>query len=302
MDFKALGPEDYDRLLPYFKNQRHELCTYSLASIIAWRNDYYGPRAAIADGALLIAAEYVKNPGDRHLILPVSPGREFSPAELARLAREAGHHQYWFAPKDYIERHGEGELSRHFSIEAQPGFNDYVYRVEDMAKLSGDRFHKKRNLISQFERAHPEGAVKVAPITPADVPDCLDFLDEWCAERDCGRQDDSDIACERRAAENALMSLSANGWQGIFLRLNGAVSALGLSSRVTGEMGSLNFEKAFASVKGLYQYFDRECARRLFDGFSFINKESDMDEPGLAKAKQSYHPVKIVPSFRLVLK
>jgi hypothetical protein len=40
----------------------------------------------------------------------------------------------------------------------------------------------------------------------------------------------------------------------------------------------------------------------LFDGFTFLNKESDMGIPGLAKAKRSYHPVRMVRSFKLVLK
>jgi len=198
---------------------------------------------------------------------------------------------------------GIGEVGRHFEIIPRPGFSDYVYNRADLAELAGDRYHKKRNLIRQFEKAHSIGdEVIVTGMTPADADDCLDFLDEWCAERDCNRIMDSDISCERNAAENAIRNLDSTGWRGLILRINGTVSAFGLASRLTGDMGTLNFEKAFASVKGLYQYFDRECAKRLFSDFSFINKESDMGEPGLAKAKHSYHPARIISAFDLVLK
>lgn len=303
MDFFPVTPDDYKRLGPFFKNQRYELCTYSLPSIIAWQTCSYAPYAAILDGALIIAAEYQKTPEDRHLILPVSPEREFSPGELASLARDAGHSRYWFAPEDYISRHGADEVGRHFEVIPRPGFSDYVYNQKDLALLAGDRYHKKRNLIRQFEKAHSMGdEVGVTDMTPADADDCLDFLDEWCAERDCNRIMDSDISCERNAAENAIRNLDSTGWRGLILRINGTVSAFGLASRLTGDMGTLNFEKAFSSVKGLYQYFDRECANRLFSGLSFINKESDMGEPGLAKAKHSYHPARIVSAFDLVLK
>jgi uncharacterized protein len=86
---------------------------------------------------------------------------------------------------------------------------------------------------------------------------------------------------------------------GIFIRVDGRVSAFGIASRLTREMGVLHFEKAFASVKGLYQFLDNECAKRLFSKYAFINKESDMNIPGLAKAKRSYHPAMRIKSFRL---
>lgn len=67
-------------------------------------------------------------------------------------------------------------------------------------------------------------------------------------------------------------------------------------------MATLNFEKAFSGIKGLYQYLDNECAKKLFKGFRYINKESDMNLPNLAEAKQSYHPLFRVKSFSLTLR
>jgi hypothetical protein len=62
-------------------------------------------------------------------------------------------------------------------------------------------------------------------------------------------------------------------------------------------MGVLHFEKAFSRVKGLYQYFDRECARQLFAESSLINKENDMDIPEIAYTKSSYFPTMRIKSF-----
>ena len=55
------------------------------------------------DGILFIAGEPEDHPEDRHLILPVSRERVFSPAELHRFARDLGFEQYWYAPGDYLE-------------------------------------------------------------------------------------------------------------------------------------------------------------------------------------------------------
>ena len=75
-----------------------------------------------------------------------------------------------------------------------------------------------------------------------------------------------------------------------------------MGSYLTDDMGVLNFEKAFSRMKGLYQYFDNQCARRLFDDYRYINKESDMGEANLAKAKKSYHPATMIRSYELTLR
>jgi hypothetical protein len=75
-----------------------------------------------------------------------------------------------------------------------------------------------------------------------------------------------------------------------------------MGTRLTDTMGVLHFEKAHTHIKGLYQYLDRECARRLFNGYAYLNKESDMDVPGLVQAKKSYHPIKIMKSYQLTLR
>ncbi len=90
--------------------------------------------------------------------------------------------------------------------------------------------------------------------------------------------------------------------QGILVRIDGAVEAFAIASGLTAEIGVLSFEKARSEIKGLYQFLDNECARRLFSAFSFINKESDMGLPGLAQSKNSYHPIEKIKSFRLTVK
>jgi len=191
-----------------------------------------------------------------------------------------------------------------FFVYEESEYEDYVYRTDDLTELKGNQYSKKRNLINQFKKSYvKEGRVTVEPITNDKAEECIEFLEMWCEERGCDdmeRQDD--LACEKVAAINALKNINQLAMQGILMRVDGIVSAFGIASHLTSTMGVLHFEKAFASIKGLYQYFDRECARQLFQTYTYMNKESDMGIPGLAKAKKSYHPVMRVKSYKLVLK
>lgn len=303
MIFKPLTPQDYPVYRPYFGNQRYPLAAYSLPSIIAWSNAEYKPYGAEIDGAFLVAAEFETKTHHRHLILPVSPQRMFTPEELAEVAERAGHQRYWFVPRSYVDHFGDDAINRFFTVDPQPAYDDYVYRVDDLAKLRGSRYSKKRNLIKQFKRSFVEpGKVAVEPIAPDNIEACLAFLDQWCDEHDCDAEDQLDLACEKQAAVNTLLHLDLFDLEGILLRIGGKVSAFGIAAPLTDDMATLQYEKAFGSIKGLYQYFDNACARQLFNGYTFLNKESDMGIPGLAKAKRSYHPVKMVRSLNLTLK
>lgn len=303
MNFAELTPPDYVRYRPYFKNQPYELCAYSLSSAIAWKNTAYRSLCVEYQDMLLIAAEFAASHKDSYLVLPICPDRQIPPDELAEIARLAGYREFGFVPDAYVTHFGEEAVLRQFKIVPQAAYDDYVYRVTDLAELKGNRYSKKRNLIKQFVRAYVDpGRTAIEPISPANTEACLEFLEEWCIVRSCDAEDQVDLACEKQAAINTLMHYGAFDLKGILLRVDGKVSAFGISAPLTSDMATLQYEKAFDSMKGLYQYFDNACARMLFDGYTYLNKESDMGIPGLAKAKHSYHPHKMVHALRLVLK
>jgi uncharacterized protein len=303
MELKALTPEDYPDYKKYFKDQPYHLCTYSLSSIIAWRNSDYQPMAGIWKDALIIAADFRITKSKRHLILPIAPPKDFPPEQLAGIADELDYGEYWFVPKSYLDLHGLEKVEIYFEVEHAPGYDDYIYLTGDLADLKGNKYSKKRNLIKQFEHTHIEtNRVETGPITPSNLEECLEFLEKWCEERDCDASPDEDLACEKIAAINTLTNAELLEVNTLMLRIDGIVCAFGVSSFLTPQMATLQYEKAFARIKGLYQYFDNQCAKRLFNGYTYINKESDMGSEGLAKTKKSYYPTHMVESFRLIRK
>lgn len=303
MKFKKIVPSDFPKLKKFFLRQRYRLSVYSLPAIIAWQNEEFQPYAALDGESLIISGEFATRQENRHLILPLSPSKEYAPQKLRDLAVSLGFEKYWFVSEDYIRQYGTSLVKDFFEVDEQKKFEDYIYAVDDLAMLKGKKYSKKRNLIHQFKGSYLyRGRVKMEDITPSFAPECIDFLEKWCAERNCDMDEDEILLCEKQAAINAIENIDLFEVNGILLRIDGKVSAFGIASHLTENMGVLHFEKAFASIKGLYQYFDSECAKRLFKGYAYINKESDMNIPGLARAKQSYHPVMTVKSYMLTVR
>lgn len=304
IDFKRLTPDDYATCKPFFARQEYELCMYSLKSLIVWSNSIFKPYYAIVDGSFVGQIRFKgRNPYQSHLILPVSANGEATPEKLHDIASRSNESRCCFVPEAFIEKFGPERVQSLFSVIELHGYDDYVYRTEDLANLKGNKYSKKRNLINQFKKCYlNQGRVAVEPIRETDAEECIDFLEAWCEERDCDIKPDEELACEKEAVINAFHYFGRLEFKGFLLRIDGKVCAFAMASPLTRDMGVLHFEKAFASYKGLYQYFDRECARRLFDGMAHINKENDMEIPGLIKAKKSYYPYKMVRSFELRVK
>lgn len=302
--FKPLSPGDHPRYKGFFDGQPYPLCVYSLAAIIVWSNRVYRPYAAVVeDEALAVGVEYsAVHENQRHLILPVSPTRSFPPEELAEIARRLGFGAFWFVPDPYLDQWGRDRVERSFTVTGQPHLEDYVYRTVDLAELKGNRYARKRNLVNQFRSAYVHrGRVEVERITPENALECVDFLEEWCRRRECDTSPEEDLSCEKQAVINSLEHIEILELLGLLLRIDERVCAIGIGSRLTRDMAALHFEKAFPEIKGLYQFFDAECARILFSGIPFLNKESDLELPRLAKSKASYHPVARIASHRLTL-
>ena len=304
MKFRHMQPKDYQYYKPFFKNQQYDLCEYSLSSIIAWSNEAYQPLGAVKDNFLIVMVRFCNNNSRNHLILPICPTGEFNPEELFDLTNEVGIKSICHIPQSYLTRHALPEIEKFFLISEQPDYHDYVFLTEDLAFLKGNKYSKKRNLINQFKRNYLiENRVKIEPITLDVVDECLEFLDEWCLERNCdagGKEDD--LACEKIAAINTLQNISLLEVKGLLLRIDEVPMAFGIAAHLTDQMATLQYEKAFARVKGLYQYFDSQCAKRLFKNYKYINKESDMGVEGIQKAKKSYYPIRASKSYKFLVK
>ena len=90
------------------------------------------------------------------------------------------------------------------------------------------------------------------------------------------------------------------GQQGTLLRVEGRPVAFSIWEPIGAKTAVIHFERALRRFKGLYQVVNQETARRIVQsGLELINREEDLGDPGLRQAKQSYHPVALLPSLSL---
>jgi hypothetical protein len=301
---KPLSRKDYPLLKSFFERQPHRLSTYSLPSIIAWNGDCFESYYEIVHGEVIVVTKNSRDNDDKgYLILPVGGNGRPAPVALKELVIAMGCERICFVPGDYLQEDGESSLHPYFDITEQKEYEDYLYLTQDLVELKGNRYAKKRNLIHQFTREYlNHNRAAAGMLTEKDVPECLEFLEKWCDLQDCDKEQKENMACEKAAVIEALHTIEELEWRGLCVRIDGEICAFAIMSHLTQDMGILNFEKAYPHIKGLYQFLDNECAKELFHGYVFMNKESDMDLASLAQSKKSYHPVEMLKSYSLTIK
>lgn len=165
---------------------------------------------------------------------------------------------------------------------------DYIYNRESLATLAGKKLHGKRNHVNRFMTMYPDW--RYEPLTEKNIDDAKAMNTEWCKQNGCYEKHSSlhREACAVRSAFNHYFEL---GLTGGVLTVGGRVVAFTFGSTVTDDTFVVHVEKAFSDIHGAYTMINQQFVKNALGQYEFVNREDDLGEEGLRKAKESYRPV-----------
>jgi len=186
-------------------------------------------------------------------------------------------------------------LPQQANIEDERGNWDYLYNVRDLIELQGNRYHKKKNLLNQFNRNY---AFTYLPFGADLVELAMAMQTDWCTWRDC---ESSDIlTSENRAIFRILKEWrKLNGLFGGALMIDGSMVAYTLAEALTRDKVLIHFEKGDTQYKGIYQAINQQFLANSASDYTIVNREQDLNDEGLRKAKLSYHPIDYLQKYRV---
>jgi len=191
---------------------------------------------------------------------------------------------------DALRQIWNSALGDRIAVEESRGDWDYLYSANDLIGLKGNRFHKKKNLVNQFMKKYRSS---YTPLGRETIQQAVDMQTDWCAWRDCETYDT--LAAENGAIENVLNSWNLlHGIIGGALLVDGEMVAYTVAEKLTIDTALIHFEKANPDYKGSYQAINRGFLEHTGADLSRVNREQDLNDEGLRKAKLSYHPVDFV--------
>jgi hypothetical protein len=286
--------EDGPELIPFFGEHPQPLSGYTHSMFIAWDPVFHYQWARPEPEALMVTCLVEPDP-NLHLLQPVGV---LSPAIQRDLLAKIARLPYALKVFGVAERFLKESpiFAGGFSSLEETGASNYIYEAQELALLPGRRFAAKRNHIAQGAREYTSVS---SPLVAADEPECLALARALFEESDKGQS----FARDLTACQVALQHLDALRLTGTVIRVEGRVTAFAIWEALDRTTAVVHFERALRTHKGLYQVVNQESAKTMLaQGFQLINREEDLNNEGLRKAKLSYYPLRMEKSFTLTFK
>ncbi len=277
-DFSEITMDLRDFLHPRFQGLPDGVSEFTFANIYLFRETHNYRITQLNDDLFVIAGRDGQSP---FFMLPFGlPGKE----ELAELFAK-------YRQMKCVCRSQAGLLKAlGYQIREDRDNFDYLYARQDLVNLTGRKFHKKKNLLNMFIK---NNECQAKPLLEEYRDDAIEILELW-SEQHSGP---NDVSAAREALEK-MWPLQLCG--GIFY-VDARPTAYCLGEELAlGSSFVLHFEKAVLSeeLKGIYQFINQAFASILPEKYETVNREQDLGDPGLRRAKESYNPIGFVTKYR----
>ena len=292
MEFQELTLKDKALFDRYLQAGGYENAHLNFTNLFMWRKATK-LRWAESSGYLCLKTEWQ---GEKAFCPPIGegPGLAAVLEKLDEICLKEGILLEFRGVEDKVRRQLEAARPGYFSFTPDRDDFDYVYRSEDLIKLSGRKYHAKKNHLNSFRKLY--GNHEYRAMDGANALDCIAFLEDWCLQR--GYQPGDELDQERGAVIEALTNFAALGLSGGIIYVDDKIQAFSFGEQVRPDMAVIHVEKANAELRGIYPAINQRFCQEAWSELTYINREEDMGIEGLRLAKESYHPVRMVEKYR----
>lgn len=301
--FKDLSTSDRALIQRFTLYGERQNCDLSFSNLISWRF-LYNTQFAVIDDYLVFRFHT-----GRHLayMMPIpkpqvmedgsyrmKPCDECS-VKVIRTIRDdsiaMGHPFLMLGVCNYMVDLIEQSFPDTFTIEPNRNFADYIYTRDKLINLSGKKLQSKRNHINKFKSLYPQYTYR--PLTEDLIPQCLELEKQWrkVSKDDTDEQDlDESLSIELRSMTRAFHRWDRLGLTGGTIWVDDKLVAFTFGCPINQTTFDVCVEKADVNYEGSFSIINQEFVKHLPEQYCYINREEDMGNEGLRRAKLSYHP------------
>ena len=292
---RPLVLEDQHHLQGLFGALQPQQSEFTFTNLFIWREAYQLRLSRV--GEALAVFSWRADPEDSFVFPPLGQEADATTARrcLEHMAAEGHRPRLCRATKQDLARLRLDESD--FAIESDRDQWDYVYLVQDLIELRGNRHHAKRNHLEQFTTQY---RFRYCPLTPDLVIQCQELQDRWCDDKHCDLA--GSLRAEARAVKEVLENSEELGITGGCIEVEGKVEAFTLGEILNADTVVIHIEKANSAFHGLYQVMNQQFLQHAWPTVRHVNREQDLGIEGLRKAKESYYPDHMVEKLTVRLR
>ncbi len=286
MLFEKITKENVGIIEAHLKKSNSFSCEFTAANLLMWA-DMYATAFAVVDDTIYI--RYSEKCGEFFTF----SGETDTPQKIEAITEYCNENN--IAPRiscneDQIADAYQSIANRYDVFKSESSA-EYIYLTEDLATLSGKKYHSKRNHIAAFDRKYDW---VFEELSVENTEEILELSLSWA--NDNFKNDNTSITTDRDGLKMLLENFDKFSARGGIIRVEGKAVAFCLGTPINDEVFDINFEKALPEYQGAYAVINREFAKTLTD-YKYINREDDLGIAGLRRAKLSYKPCRILNKY-----
>lgn len=296
INFKCLSLDDKEIIEKYVDRDKLESYEYLFSSLYMWRK-LNNVKYAIINDVLVIE----KNEEGKGTFYAQPLG--YKKEKLTELVDILIERNTNFTDREYlfgdVDENFIEDLKKYtgFKIDVTEDVNDfeYVYNTNDLIELKGKKYHGKKNHVNSFEKTYE---YKIKAISNEKVvKDCMTLLHRWHEE--VAVTVDKEMLMEIDAIKDLFSELHLFDLKSIAIYVGGELAGFAVGERANDKIAIIHVERGEIAYKGIYAFLNKKFLEESFADTEFVNRQEDTGNAGLRKAKQSYHPAKMVKKYLL---
>ncbi|MHA1474931.1 MAG: DUF2156 domain-containing protein [Promethearchaeota archaeon] len=292
-DFKPITMEDRIIFNTYFDKYQPEISEFTFTNLYMWRN-HYQFRWTVHENQLILIS--TKESNKISAFPPLGDDLMSSLDFLSNISKKSDLKLELIRfPESNLEKLKKTDIN-HEIIEERGNW-DYVYDRNDLVALPGKPYANFRKKLNRFKR---QFQWSYEQLNETLIDSILNMQDEWCGIRAC--YDDESLNEENLGIHEIFTNWKDLKFEGGVIKVDGNIVAYTLAEMLNKDTIVVHVEKANPEFNGAYQAVAQQYYDKLDESIKFINREQDLGDPNLRKAKEHYHPIRYIKKYKVKIK
>ncbi len=290
-ELKNITLEDKALFDSFFKDSAYINSEYTFTNMFMWRKSYK-IRYALINDMLCIFSRHANSPETANFPLGIGDIKK-AINSIVEYFDEIGQRPliriYDKKDMDILE----DIFPNTFIFTEDRNSYDYVYNIDDLIQLSGNKYHSKRNHIYKFLSNY---SYQYHHMTKESLFDCYNLFEKWCDSKE-GLIDG--INEQREAVSELFANMDSLDLKGGFITVDDKPVAFSIGEVLNKEQSVvvIHLEHADTEFQGSFPLINKLFLENEWKDFALVNREEDMGLSGLRHAKKSYHPCLMVKKY-----
>lgn len=301
-EFKKLTIDDKDAYLNYYSVLNEPYCDCIIDNLLIWLDFYDDLQASDLNGNLIIRFTNVL---DNNLvyfsIIGITDLSSTIDQLFGYIKEQTGQAALSFVPEQIAEQIRQLNRSD-LAIEADIENRDYVYNVDDLAKMQGKAYANLRARVNNFTKDNSDISLKKFDLTnPHEIETIRTHIRSWSVRKGFGYNDPD--KWELRAIDKHLELADQLDLHAYGVRVGESLASIIVFNRPPQrEWMDVNHLKCDYDYREVYGFSTHQLALLAQSlGVKWINFEQDLGLEGLRRLKMFFNPERFLNRYTISL-